>query len=372
MSGTIGVEAVDARDRVRVGEHHALRRAGGPGRVDEEVDVLATRPGPGRHLALPVGREAGAGLGAQVVGGGDREVVEVGLGRVRRVAAGADHELARLRAVGDPADRLGRHPQVQRHEDQAGPHGAEVDGGQLGARRRPGEEPVARLEPARAQPPGGQPAAPVQLAVAPGLLRAVVAAQAQRGPRRRSARRRPRGGPPACGRTAGTRSRAHRDRRPARTQRHSGLPRSGVEPRRRASGRAAGAGAALRAPAGFPRSAYRGGRRCLPCPSQPCSSPISPPRRRPSSAGSTARPCYDGPDLRLVLFAFAPGEELSEHTAARPAVVHVLDGEGEASVGGEPHPLGPGTWFRMPAGMPHSIRARTPLRMALYLLPPGD
>ena len=91
----------------------------------------------------------------------------------------------------------------------------------------------------------------------------------------------------------------------------------------------------------------------------------------PVERGIHSQTRYDGPDLRLVLFAFAPGEELSEHTAARPAVVHILDGEGEASVGGEAHALGPGTWFRMPAGMPHSIRARTPLRLALYLLPPG-
>ncbi len=92
----------------------------------------------------------------------------------------------------------------------------------------------------------------------------------------------------------------------------------------------------------------------------------------PVERGIHSQTLYDGPDVRLILFAFAPGEELSEHTAARPAVVHVLDGEGEADVGGEPHPLSPGTWFRMPARMPHSIRARTPVRMALYLLPPGD
>ena len=85
--------------------------------------------------------------------------------------------------------------------------------------------------------------------------------------------------------------------------------------------------------------------------------------------GIHSQTLYDGPDLRLVLFAFASGEELSEHTAARAAVVHVLDGEGEAVVGGDPHPIAAGTWFRMPAGMPHSIRARTPLRVALYLLP---
>lgn len=92
---------------------------------------------------------------------------------------------------------------------------------------------------------------------------------------------------------------------------------------------------------------------------------------KPVDRGIHSQTLYDGPDLRLVLFAFAPGEELSEHTAARPAVVHVLDGEGDAVVGGEPHPLGPGTWFRMPARMPHSILARTSLRLALYLLPAG-
>ena len=65
--------------------------------------------------------------------------------------------------------------------------------------------------------------------------------------------------------------------------------------------------------------------------------------------GIHSQTLYDGPDLRLVLFAFAPGEELSEHTAARPAVVHVLDGEGDAVVGGDAHAIAAGTWFRMPA-----------------------
>ena len=87
------------------------------------------------------------------------------------------------------------------------------------------------------------------------------------------------------------------------------------------------------------------------------------------SRGIHSQTLLDGPDLRLVLFAFAPGEELSEHTAAKPAVVHILDGEGDAVVGGQPFGLRPGTWFRMPAGTAHSIHARTPLRMALYLLP---
>lgn len=90
----------------------------------------------------------------------------------------------------------------------------------------------------------------------------------------------------------------------------------------------------------------------------------------PPPRGILSQTLYDADDVRLVLFGFAPGEELSEHTAARPAIVHVLAGEGEAVVGGDRHAIGPGSWFHMPARTPHSIRAATPLTMALYLLAP--
>lgn len=73
--------------------------------------------------------------------------------------------------------------------------------------------------------------------------------------------------------------------------------------------------------------------------------------------------------VELVLFAFAAGEALAEHTSARPAIIHVLSGTGELTVAGELHTAGPGTWVRMPADCRHSITAHTPLVMALYLLP---
>lgn len=76
-----------------------------------------------------------------------------------------------------------------------------------------------------------------------------------------------------------------------------------------------------------------------------------------------------GEGIELVLFAFAAGEALAEHTSARPAIIHILAGEGDLTIGGEPHPARPGTWVRMPSECRHSITARTPLVMALYLLP---
>ncbi len=77
----------------------------------------------------------------------------------------------------------------------------------------------------------------------------------------------------------------------------------------------------------------------------------------------------DADGVELVLFALAAGERLSEHTSARPAIVHVLDGEGQLTVSGDQHPLRPGSWLRMPVRAPHAIVADTALVFALYLLP---
>jgi quercetin dioxygenase-like cupin family protein len=76
-------------------------------------------------------------------------------------------------------------------------------------------------------------------------------------------------------------------------------------------------------------------------------------------------------DIEFLLFAFAAGEQLSEHTSARPAIIHILAGEGELTVGGDAHPARPGTWLRMAPEVKHSLLARTPMQMALYLLPGG-
>lgn len=77
----------------------------------------------------------------------------------------------------------------------------------------------------------------------------------------------------------------------------------------------------------------------------------------------------DSDGAELVLFAMAAGERLSEHTAARPAIVHVLAGEGLLTVDGDEHPVGPGSWVRMPARTRHALVAETNLTFALYLLP---
>lgn len=76
--------------------------------------------------------------------------------------------------------------------------------------------------------------------------------------------------------------------------------------------------------------------------------------------------------IELVMFAFAAGEQLSEHTSARPAIIHILSGEADLTAGSEAYDAGAGTWVRMPADTRHSLVARTAVVMALYLLPRVD
>jgi quercetin dioxygenase-like cupin family protein len=84
-----------------------------------------------------------------------------------------------------------------------------------------------------------------------------------------------------------------------------------------------------------------------------------------------SRTFYDGDDVRAVLFSFAAGQELSEHTASSPAVIHFLSGEATLTLGGETLEAQAGSWAHMPANLKHSIVARTPVTMLLLLIKTG-
>ena len=82
-----------------------------------------------------------------------------------------------------------------------------------------------------------------------------------------------------------------------------------------------------------------------------------------------SRTFYGDDGLKGILFGFAAGQELSEHTAARPAILHFLSGEAELTLGEETLNAGPGTWIHMEARLPHSVLAQTRVVMLLLLLP---
>lgn len=81
-----------------------------------------------------------------------------------------------------------------------------------------------------------------------------------------------------------------------------------------------------------------------------------------------SRTFYQDDRAKFILFGFAAGQELSEHTAAVPAVLHFLKGEAHIKLGADEMEASPGAWVHMPPQMPHSVFARTDVTMLLIML----
>jgi quercetin dioxygenase-like cupin family protein len=73
---------------------------------------------------------------------------------------------------------------------------------------------------------------------------------------------------------------------------------------------------------------------------------------------------------RVVLFAFDAGQELTEHTAAVPVLLHVLDGRLQVGAEGQHVELAPGGLVHIGARVPHEVLALEPTRMVLTMLDP--
>lgn len=84
-----------------------------------------------------------------------------------------------------------------------------------------------------------------------------------------------------------------------------------------------------------------------------------------------SRTFHQDNDSRVVLFGFAPEQELSEHTASKPAILIFLKGEAELTLGEDRLTAQTGTFVHMPANLPHSIHAKSSSIMLLILLEQG-
>jgi quercetin dioxygenase-like cupin family protein len=88
----------------------------------------------------------------------------------------------------------------------------------------------------------------------------------------------------------------------------------------------------------------------------------------PTEQGIASRVLARTAGGNLTLFAFDAGQELTEHTSPFDALVMVLEGALTLVVGGKGVTATPGTVVRMPAGVPHAVRATEPARMLLLML----
>lgn len=81
-----------------------------------------------------------------------------------------------------------------------------------------------------------------------------------------------------------------------------------------------------------------------------------------------SRTLYSDPKVKVILFGFAPGQELSEHTSARTALLHFISGKADLVLGNDAHSAEAGTLVHMPPHMPHSVYAHEPTYMLLIMV----
>ncbi len=70
----------------------------------------------------------------------------------------------------------------------------------------------------------------------------------------------------------------------------------------------------------------------------------------------------------VALFAFDEEQSLSEHTAPFDALVHLIDGEAEIIISGQPFHLQNGDMIIMPAHQPHAVKAVKRFKMVLTMI----
>lgn len=69
----------------------------------------------------------------------------------------------------------------------------------------------------------------------------------------------------------------------------------------------------------------------------------------------------------ISLFCMAAGQSLSTHSANFPAIIHVLQGKGEITLGKEVYEAKPNSWFALPKNLPHAVKATENLVFLLTL-----
>jgi quercetin dioxygenase-like cupin family protein len=83
--------------------------------------------------------------------------------------------------------------------------------------------------------------------------------------------------------------------------------------------------------------------------------------------GILSHTLYNDDNLKIILFGFATGQELTAHTAPMPATIMFLEGEASVTLGEDNLDVAPGALIHMDPKLMHGIAAKSPMRMLLYL-----
>jgi quercetin dioxygenase-like cupin family protein len=69
--------------------------------------------------------------------------------------------------------------------------------------------------------------------------------------------------------------------------------------------------------------------------------------------------------VNITLFGFSAGQELSTHSAPTPAVICILNGEADITLGNDVHQAKAGSLAYMPPLLPHAVSAKAATTMLL-------
>lgn len=84
--------------------------------------------------------------------------------------------------------------------------------------------------------------------------------------------------------------------------------------------------------------------------------------------GILSHTLHNDDNVKVVIFGFSTGQELSAHTAPFPADIFFLQGEGKLTLGNDQMAVQAGSFAHMTANLSHSIVAETPLVMVLVMM----
>lgn len=82
----------------------------------------------------------------------------------------------------------------------------------------------------------------------------------------------------------------------------------------------------------------------------------------------TSRTIYQDGQTSVILFSFAAGQELSEHSTPKTAFIQIVSGTGKITLGEDEYIVKSGSWLQMPPSLPHSVVADESLVMVLTMV----
>jgi quercetin dioxygenase-like cupin family protein len=84
--------------------------------------------------------------------------------------------------------------------------------------------------------------------------------------------------------------------------------------------------------------------------------------------GILSQTLHSDENSKVILFGFAPGQELSAHTAPFPATLMFLKGEAALKLGDDEQQAVAGTFVVMAPNLQHGIQAKTDVVMLLTMI----